>query len=138
VSERKPVVLAPGGGRSYPMGRISAVFKADGEETQNRYSVSEWWLEPDTAGPGVHAHDAEDEVFYVVAGVMSFLVDDEWLDAVAGSLVLVPAGVTHDFENRGTIRAGVLNFSTPGGFEENMPSIVDWFEANPAGPSGRR
>jgi hypothetical protein len=26
------------------MGRISAVFKADGDETDKRYSVSEWWL----------------------------------------------------------------------------------------------
>jgi len=33
---RKPVVLAPGQGREYPMGRISAVFKADGHETASR------------------------------------------------------------------------------------------------------
>ena len=48
---RKAIVLAPGQGRAYPMGRISAVFKADEEETQSRYSVSEWWLEPRTQGP---------------------------------------------------------------------------------------
>jgi mannose-6-phosphate isomerase-like protein (cupin superfamily) len=137
VSKRRPVVLEPSGGRNYPMGRISAVFKADGEETQNRYSVSEWWLEPDTTGPGAHSHDAEDEVFYVIAGTMSFLVDDEWVDAVAGSFVLVPAGVVHDFENRGTVRAGILNLYTPGGFEAKMPAVSEWFEANPAGSTGR-
>ena len=27
------IFLPPGEGRSYPMGRISAVFKADGDET---------------------------------------------------------------------------------------------------------
>ena len=48
ASARKPVILAPGEGRSYPMGRVSAVFKADGPETRSRYSVSEWWLEPHT------------------------------------------------------------------------------------------
>jgi len=52
VTPRKAIVLAPGQGREYPMGRISAVFKADEEETQSRYSVSEWWLEPRTQGPG--------------------------------------------------------------------------------------
>lgn len=26
--QRRPIVLAPGGGRQYPMGRIAAVFKA--------------------------------------------------------------------------------------------------------------
>lgn len=138
MSKRTPVVLPPSGGRSYSMGRISAVFKADGEETQDQYSVSEWWLEPDTTGPGAHSHEAEDEVFYVLAGTMSFLVDHEWVDLAAGSFVLVPAGVMHDFENRGTVRAGILNVSTPGGFEVNMPSIVEWFDANPAGPRGRR
>jgi hypothetical protein len=50
-SGRRPVVLAPGEGREYPMGRISAVFKADGEETAQGYSISEWWLDPHTTGP---------------------------------------------------------------------------------------
>jgi len=43
------------------MGRISAVFKSDEDETQSRYSVSEWWLEPKTRGPGAHSH-AEDDL----------------------------------------------------------------------------
>lgn len=129
---RKPVFLPPGGGRSYPMGRILAVFKADGAESDNRYSISEWWLEPRTTGPGAHSHE-EDDVFYVLAGTMSFRVGDAWRDAQAGSFVLVPAGVTHDFENRGSVRCGVLNFSVPGGFEPDMPAIAEWFREHPAG-----
>jgi hypothetical protein len=39
----------------------------------------------------------------------------------------IPAGVTHDFENRSTNRAGALNVFLPGGFEVMMPAIVDWF-----------
>ncbi len=132
---RKPVVLPPGGGRDYPMGRIRAVFKADGTETQDRYSISEWWLEPRTTGPGAHAHD-EDDVFYVLAGTMSMLLGETWHDAQAGSFVLVPGGVTHDFQNRGDVRAGVLNFSVPGGFEPHMPGISDWFAENPPGDPG--
>ena len=109
---RKPVVLAPGQGRAYPMGRISAVFKADGPETESRYAVSEWWLQPRTQGPGAHSH-AEDDLFYVIEGTMSVLVGEESVEAAKGSFVLVPGGVTHDFENRGSVRAGVLNFSVP-------------------------
>lgn len=132
---RRPVVLAPGEGRAYPMGRISAVFKADGAETDGRYSISEWWLEPHTMGPGAHSH-AEDDVFFVFEGTMSFLVDTEWTDAPAGSFVLVPGGVTHDFENRGDRRCGALNISAPGGFEPAMPGISEWFLANPPGHAG--
>lgn len=129
---RVPLVLAPGGGRSYDMGRIQAVFKADGGETADDYSISEWWLEPNTTGPGAHSHP-EDDTFYVLEGTMSFLVSDRWVDAPKGSFVLVPAGTTHDFENHSSTRAGVLNFSHPGNFEQHMPAIVDWYRDNPAG-----
>ena len=128
------IVLRPGEGRSYPMGRISALFKADGAETGNRYSISEWWLEPNTQGPGAHAHEAEDCVFYVIEGTMSILVGERWIDAPRGSFVLSPAGQTHDFQNRSRSRAGILNFSVPGGFEKAMPAIADWFAENPPKP----
>jgi mannose-6-phosphate isomerase-like protein (cupin superfamily) len=133
---RAPVVLPPGGGRAYDMGAIRAVFKADGAESAERYSISEWWLEPHTTGPGVHSH-AEDDVFYVLAGTMSILVDDAWIEAEQGAFVLVPGGVPHDFQNRGDVRAGVLNVSAPGGFEPAMPDIRDWFLAHPPGRPGR-
>jgi mannose-6-phosphate isomerase-like protein (cupin superfamily) len=122
--------LAPGAGRTYAMGRIGAVFKADGKETRNQYSISEWWLEPKTQGPGAHSHP-EDDVFYVIEGTMSFLLDDRWIDAPKGSFLLVPSGMMHDFENRSSSRAGVLNISVPGNFESDMSEIVKWFAEHP-------
>jgi len=44
---------------------------------------------------------------------MSFLIGDRWIDAPKGSFVLAPAGMTHDFQNRSSERAGVLNFLFP-------------------------
>jgi len=129
---RQPVVLGPGEGRAYPMGRIGAVFKADDDETAQRYSISEWWLEPHTQGPGAHAHE-EDDIFYVIEGTMSVRIGDAWTDAPRGSFVLVPGGTTHDFENRSDARAGVLNLSIPGAFEPHMPGIAQWFAKNPPG-----
>lgn len=132
---RAPVFLAPGEGRAYPMGRISALFKADGAQTANAYSISEWWLEPNTQGPGAHSHP-EDDIFYVLEGSMSFLIGERWAEAPRGSFVLVPGGTTHDFENRSSLRAGVLNFSAPGNFEQEMPDIAEWFAKNPPGHAG--
>lgn len=125
-TDRRPVVLGPGEGRTYPMGRVTAVFKADQDETAHGYSISEWWLEPHTKGPGTH-HHPEDDVFYVLAGTMSLRINDDWTDAPAGSFVLVPGGTPHDFENRSDERAGMLNVSAPGTFEEHMPGIAQWF-----------
>jgi mannose-6-phosphate isomerase-like protein (cupin superfamily) len=121
------IFLPPGEGRSYQAGPMRAVFKADGDETEGRYCVSEWWLEAGDEGPGPHSHEENVEVFYVIEGTMSFLAGDKWLDAPRGSFLRVPAGVMHDFQNRSTARAGALNLFMPGGFEVMMPAIVDYF-----------
>jgi mannose-6-phosphate isomerase-like protein (cupin superfamily) len=127
---RSPLFRPPDEGRAYPMGRIQALFLADGTETDDRYSISQWWLDPHTKGPGAHAHE-EDDVFYVIEGTMSFLLGDRWIDAPRGSFVLAPGGTTHDFENRTDARAGLLNLSIPGGFEPSMPGIAQWFAEHP-------
>jgi mannose-6-phosphate isomerase-like protein (cupin superfamily) len=121
------ILLPPATGRSYPCGPMQAVFLADGEETGNRYAVSIWSVEPRQPGPGPHAHADNEELFYVVEGTITFRVGDQLVDAAAGTFLRIPAGVTHDFENRTARRAGVLNVFIPGGFEARMPAIVDWY-----------
>ena len=113
------------------MGPVRAVFKADTAETRGRYSISEWWLQPHTKGPGPHSH-REDDVFYVLEGTMSIFIGDRWVNAKKGSFVLAPGGVTHDFENRTAKRAGMLNVSVPGDFEPAMTGIAAWFRARSA------
>ena len=125
-----PIVLMPGEGRSYDCGTMRAVFKADGAETGDRYSVSEWWLEPHSTGPGAHSHEANDELFLVLAGRPSVLVGETWHDLPAGGFLMIPAGTVHDFENRTDAPAGLFNVFVPGGFEPMMPAIVAWFRDN--------
>jgi mannose-6-phosphate isomerase-like protein (cupin superfamily) len=129
--KRAPIVVTPGAGRTYAMGPLQAVFKADGAETRGRYSISEWWLDPYTRGPGAHQHE-EDDVFFVIEGTMSFFVGGRWIDAPKGSLVIAPANTPHDFENRTAKRAGALNISVPGDFEPHMKGIAEWFRARSA------
>lgn len=117
------------------MGRIQAVFKADGAETGGSYSISEWWLDPRTKGPGTHSHPY-DHAYYVLAGVMSVRIGEEWKDCSRGSFILIPGGVPHDFENRGDERAGILSFNDEAGFEGEMEGIAAWFAENPPGDAG--
>ena len=116
-----------GAGRAYQMPGISSNFLADGDETADTYSISEWWLEAKQAGPGAHSHESNDDIFYVLDGTMTFLVGQQKFDAHKGTFIRVPAGVTHDFGNNSDSRAGVLNIYIPGGFEKEMPAIVAWF-----------
>lgn len=126
--EKKTIILEQGEGRSYNMGAMQAIFLADEEETDAQYSVSQWWLDPNSEGPGAHLHEDNDEVFYVLEGTMSFLAGEKWVDAKKGTFLRIPSKTLHDFANRTSERAGVLNFYIPGGFERNMPAIVKWFE----------
>lgn len=115
------------------MGRISSVFKADGDETGNTFSISEWWLEPNTKGPPPHAHE-DDHAFYILEGTMTVFAGGQSVDLPKGGMVVIPGGTQHTFENRNLEqRAGMLSFNNQAGFEESMPGISEWFIANPPG-----
>ena len=129
-ADKAVIALPPGGGRRYEMGKLTALFKADEAETREGYSASEWIVEPGQEGVGAHHHDANDEIFVVLEGEAEFLTGDTWRPMKAGSFLRIPAGVTHDFRNRSDARARLFNLFIPGGFERNMPSIVDWFKQN--------
>lgn len=124
------LLLKNGEGRIYNCGTMTAVFKADENETANKYSISEWWLEANSHGPGAHQHEENDEVFYGIEGTTSILVNDKWLEINKGDFLRIPAKTIHDFANNTNEKCGVLNFFIPGGFERNMASIVKWFEDN--------
>ena len=121
------LLLRSGEGRSYRCGTMQALFRADGEETQGRYSVSEWWLEPRSEGVEPHLHDENEELFFVLQGRVAFHVGGEEVEAEAGSFLRIPAGVVHGFRNPSDTPAGVLNVFLPGGFEDRMPAIVEWY-----------
>lgn len=120
------LVLPPGAGRSYDLGAMRGVFKADGPETGDRYCVSEWRLAPGADGPGPHHHEANEELFLVTDGTMDFLVGERWIEAPRGTFLRVPAGVTHDFRNRTDSPATAFNVFLPGGFEAPFRA---WFES---------
>lgn len=120
--KRLPIVRQPGEGRPYSMGQMRAVFKADLDETAGRYSVSEWWLEPNTRGPNEHQHP-EDHVYYVLDGNLNLCLNGDWSEVPRGTCIVIPGGTPHTFENRGGLRTGFLTINSPGGFEARMKGI---------------
>ena len=127
---RVPVVLGRDEGRRYEMGGLTALFKADVPETGGAYAVSEWRLAPGQPGVGAHAHEANDELFFVTAGRPEILLGDQWRLCAPGDFLCIPAGVMHDFRNPGPDEARLMNVFTGDGFEAAMPGIVAWFAAN--------
>ena len=76
---------------------------------------------------GAHSHAENDEVFVVLEGTPEILIGEAWSSHAPGAFVRIPRHVMHDFRNRTDHPARLLNVFIPGGFERNMPKIVDWF-----------
>jgi mannose-6-phosphate isomerase-like protein (cupin superfamily) len=129
-SKNDVLILKNGEGREYKLGPMTVVFKADDQETDEKYSISEWWLEPDSDGPSPHLHEEKEHVFYVLEGTLAVLVGENWIEAGKGTFIRIARNTLHTFSNQTDKRAGFLNIDVPGGFEKDLPGMAKWFDGN--------
>ena len=76
---------------------------------------------PPGSGPRLHRHPYE-EVFVVQEGSVTFTAGDEIIEARAGQVVMVPAGVAHKFVNTGAGRLRQMDIHANGRF------VTEWLE----------
>jgi len=95
-------------------GEITFAFR--GEETGGRLMALVTIAAPGE-GPPLHTHANEDECLVVLEGRMRFRLGDDIEDAPAGSLVFVPRGAVHTWQNVGDSPARMLVLFTPAGME---------------------
>jgi mannose-6-phosphate isomerase-like protein (cupin superfamily) len=88
--------------------------KVSSERTGGAYSLFEVTVAPG-GGEGHHIQHREDECFYVLKGRFKFVVENVRIAAGPGSLVYVPKGNLHAFENAGETTGKLLVSQTPGG-----------------------
>ena len=70
------------------------------------------------SGPPTHVHRTEDEFFYVVSGEFKVKLGDRIMNAPVQSVMFVPRGTAHTFQNVGAKPGVLLVGVTPGGFEK--------------------
>jgi mannose-6-phosphate isomerase-like protein (cupin superfamily) len=114
AKENKKILIGPDEGSYLPVLRIT--HKVTTESFGGTLTSIEASIAPGDMIPP-HAHTREDEFAFVLEGELAFDVGGEIVVAKAGSLVLKPRGVYHAFCNTGTEIARVLEFHTPGEFE---------------------
>ena len=126
----QPVVVGPGEGVTMqgPAGG-PLTFKARSAQTNGALTLFENVIAPGD-GPPLHAHEREDESWYVLEGELRFKLGGEIRHAPRGSFVFVPRGVPHCFQNVGDEPARIIVFFTPAGME----GFFDRFAELPAGP----
>ena len=113
----KSLIRRPNDGEPLPNpvgGEITLAFR--GEETGGRLMALMTIAAPGE-GPPLHTHANEDECLVVLDGRMRFRLGDDIEDAPAGSLVFVPRGAVHTWQNIGDSSARMLVLFTPSGME---------------------
>src|SRR5689334_19686329 len=67
-------------------------------------------------GPPPHRHVDCAELFYVTAGRLGVMLDDEWTTLERGQAAVVPRGVLHTFRNEGEEEVRAITCFEPHGF----------------------
>ena len=90
--------------------------------TWTRHAAGERGAEP-------HIHKHHTDAFYVLQGEVTFVLGPELerMVAPAGTVVLIPPGVVHGFDNDGPAETQFLNIHAPGaGFVNNLRGHGPW------------
>ncbi|MEH2179066.1 quercetin 2,3-dioxygenase [Nostoc sp.] len=102
-------------GRAYWGMGILWIMLATAEDTNGAYSCIEELIPHGLAAPP-HIHEAADETFYIMEGEATFFVEDQPIQATAGSFVSIPRGTKHAFQVDSEI-VRLINTYVPAGFE---------------------
>jgi mannose-6-phosphate isomerase-like protein (cupin superfamily) len=104
-----PIVSGPGEGERLTSEHRLMLVKA----VRPELDVLEYDADTEYEGAGAHYHARHADSFYVLEGELAFVVAGTPVRARAGSFVLVPPGVVHEFTNPGPGRVRLLNIHAP-------------------------
>ena len=109
-------------------GGESTTFLTTGDETDGRVSVYDSVL-PAGNGAPMHFHETDDEIFYVITGLVEFEVSGQIMVARPGDLALAGPGVPRRFRALEDSRLLVIN--VPGGPSEGFLRDVTSLDGPP-------
>lgn len=86
---------------------------------------------PAGEGPPLHVHTREDEVVYVLEGEIRWKLGDQLTLTGPGSLVFIPRGEPHTWQNVGDGNCRMLITFTPAGMEGFFDQLSSLTEFDP-------
>jgi mannose-6-phosphate isomerase-like protein (cupin superfamily) len=113
----EPFAVLPGEGMPLPIPFGGSVtIKAQTTNTNGSLTVLEF-VHPPKAGPALHNHLREDEMWFVLEGDYRFKVGDTMFRVSEGGMAFGPRGTPHAFQNVGDTPGRLLVIATPSGVE---------------------
>lgn len=115
---QKPFIVKAGKSRFDSEDAISGL-KVSSKDTNREFSMfEEIATDGPNAGPPLHVHHKQDEIFYIVEGKFIFQVGDERIYASAGDTIFGPRGVPHCYYRRSLKTHMIFSYSPAGKMEE--------------------
>jgi len=119
------VTVPEAGGERVAIGGLGIVWKIEGAEAGERFSVVHHPLAPRALAAPLHKHTREDEYSYVLEGTLGALLGDEVVTAGPGTWVFKPRGQWHTFWNAGDTPCEIIEIISPAGFENFFRELAD-------------
>ena len=120
--DAKSIVLAADEGE-FIQTQVARLIKARGSDTAGAMSFTVVSSQPGFAGPPLHRHLRNAEVFYVLEGSFRFRIGEDYRDVTRGGFVFVPIGTPHGFASVGGEGRMIVIFS-PADFEGYFDEIA--------------
>jgi mannose-6-phosphate isomerase-like protein (cupin superfamily) len=134
VSAQLDTVTVPaGGGDRVDLGGLGIVWKIEGAEAGERFSVVHHPLAPRALAAPLHRHTQEDEYSYVLEGTLGALLGDDVVTAGPGTWVTKPRNQWHTFWNAGDTPCEIIEIISPAGFENFFRELAEVY-ATEGGP----
>jgi len=116
------------------VGQIEIRYLMDGSVTGAGVGMFEMTVPPGARVPPPHSHSHNEEVVYVLDGMLRYTVDGETRDLAAGQRMYTPRGSVHGFSNPHDRPAHALIILTPDIGAAYFREIADIANA-PGGPN---
>jgi quercetin dioxygenase-like cupin family protein len=95
-------------------GQIEIRFLLQAAQTAGSLAMFEFLVPAQARVPVPHSHEAFDETVYGLAGVLTWVLDDQQVRLGPGEVLFIPRGHVHHFANLDTQAARELSVITPG------------------------
>ncbi len=110
-------IIHDGTSEKFDFGGFGVVWKIDGADSGERFSIVHHPIAPRTLAAPLHRHHREDEYSFVLRGKMGALLGDEIVTASQGDWVFKPRNQWHTFWNAGDETREIIEVISPAGFE---------------------
>jgi mannose-6-phosphate isomerase-like protein (cupin superfamily) len=123
-----PFILAPGEQHPAAPQLERPFFRFASGQTDGLLALAEVQLPPLRAGPNLHVHANEDELFFVLDGVMTMQVGDQLHEIAAGGLAWGARATPHAFANRAKDPLRIMITWIPGGAEGLFQEMREYLQ----------